>query len=63
MKSERIFNVPEVKNMKEVIYNAVKNYSENISFSGWTNLKKSLDFKPANEGKKRDLSKRIVDIC
>ena len=32
MKSERIFNVPEVKNMKEVIYNAVKNYSENIAF-------------------------------
>ena len=36
---------------------------KNISISGWTNLKKSLDFKPANEGKKRDLSKRIVDIC
>lgn len=32
MKSERIFKVPEVQNMKEVIYNAVKNYSENIAF-------------------------------
>lgn len=32
MKSERIFKVPEVHNMKEVIYNAVKNYSENIAF-------------------------------
>ena len=32
MRSERIFNVPEVKNMKEVIYTAVKNYSDNIAF-------------------------------
>ncbi len=32
MKSKRIFNAPEVQNMKEVIYNAVKNYSENIAF-------------------------------
>lgn len=32
MKSERIFKVPEVHNMKEVIYNAVKNYGENIAF-------------------------------
>ena len=32
MKVERIFNVPEVHNMKEVIHNAVKNYSENIAF-------------------------------
>ena len=32
MKSKRIFNAPEVHNMKEVIYNAVKKYSENIAF-------------------------------
>ena len=32
MRSEIIFKVPEVQNMKEVIYNAVKNYGENIAF-------------------------------
>ena len=32
MRAEKIFNVPEVKNMKEVIYAAVKNYSDNIAF-------------------------------
>lgn len=32
MKTERIFNVPEVNNMKEVIYTAVKKYPENIAF-------------------------------
>ena len=32
MKTERIFKVPEVSNMKEVIYNAVKNFGENIAF-------------------------------
>lgn len=33
MKTERIFRVPEVSNMKEVIYNAVKNFGDNIAFT------------------------------
>ena len=32
MRAEKIFNVPEVNNMKEVIYTAVKKYPENIAF-------------------------------
>ena len=32
MRAERIFNIPEVNNMKEVIYTAVKEYPENIAF-------------------------------
>ena len=32
MRTERIFSVPQVNNMKEVIYNSAKKFSENIAF-------------------------------
>lgn len=32
MKSEIIFRVPEFQNIKEIVYNSVKNYRENIAF-------------------------------
>ena len=54
MKSEVIFKIPEVQNMKEVIYNAVKNYSENIAFV-IKHQKEGKDFEYENVTYKRFL--------